>query len=225
MVHSLAVTVNAGTAIHLMVSSGTTQTAGVAFSVTVTAEDAYGNVARGYTGTVHFTSSDSGAGVVLPSNYKFIAGDDGSYTFTKGVTLVTATTTGSITATDTSDSSITGSQTGITVNAASASKLVFVGVPSSLGAGVTSGAIMVQLQDAYGNSVNAGTRGVTVTLSPSGVWYSNSGGTTLISNNRVTISHGSSSSSSFYFMSTVAGTDSLGASVHRLYVCISFFDC
>ncbi len=207
-----SVTVNAGTAIHLMVSSGTTQTAGVAFSVTVTAEDAYGNVARGYTGTVHFTSSDSGAGVVLPSNYKFIAGDDGSYTFTKGVTLVTATTTGSITATDTSDSSITGSQTGITVKAASASKLVFVGVPSSLGAGVTSGAITVQLQDAYGNSVNAGTRGVTVTLSPSGVWYSNSGGTALISNNRVTISHGSSSSSSFYFMSTVAGTDSLGAS-------------
>ena len=62
-----SVTVNAGTAIHLMVSSGTTQIAGVVFSVTVTAEDAYGNMVRGYTGTVHFTSSDSGAGVSLPS--------------------------------------------------------------------------------------------------------------------------------------------------------------
>jgi hypothetical protein len=30
-------------------------------SVTVTALDAYGNIATGYTGTVHFTSSDIAA--------------------------------------------------------------------------------------------------------------------------------------------------------------------
>ena len=79
---------------------------------------------------------------------------------------MTATATGSITATDTADSSITGSQTGITVNAASASRLVFVGVPSSLGAGVTSGAIMVQLQDAYGNPVNAGSEALRLLCLP-----------------------------------------------------------
>ena len=33
-------------------------TAGVSQSFTVTAKDAYGNTATGYTGTVHFTSSD-----------------------------------------------------------------------------------------------------------------------------------------------------------------------
>ena len=47
-----------------------TTTVGVAQSVTVTAEDPYGNVATGYTGTV-FTSSDPKAS--LPANYTFPA--------------------------------------------------------------------------------------------------------------------------------------------------------
>ena len=44
-------------------------TAGVSQTLTVTAEDPYGNVATGYTGTVEFTSSDPKAS--LPGNYKF----------------------------------------------------------------------------------------------------------------------------------------------------------
>src|SRR6185436_12729796 len=44
-------------------------TAGVAGSATVTLKDAYGNVASGYQGTVHFTSSDVQAG--LPADYTF----------------------------------------------------------------------------------------------------------------------------------------------------------
>ena len=71
-------------------------TAGAAHNVTVTAEDAYGNVATGYTGTVHFTSSDAQAG--LPANYTFTGGDAGTHVFS--VTLKTAGTQ-SITATDT----------------------------------------------------------------------------------------------------------------------------
>src|SRR5262249_45802492 len=73
-------------------------TAGAAHSVTVTALDAYGNVATSYTGTIHFTSSDSQA--VLPANYTFTTSDAGVHTFTNGVTLKTAGTR-SITATDT----------------------------------------------------------------------------------------------------------------------------
>ena len=49
-------------------------------NVTVTAQDAYGNTATGYTGTVHFTSSDGQA--VLPADYTFAAGDNGTHTFT-----------------------------------------------------------------------------------------------------------------------------------------------
>ena len=51
-----------------------------------------------------------------------------------------------------------------------------------------------------------------VTLSPIGMWYSNSGGTSLISNNQLAINSGSSSTSSFYFKSTVLGPVSLSAS-------------
>ena len=70
----------------------------------MTARDAFGNTATGYTGTVHFTSSDAQA--TLPADYTFTAGDTGVHTFT--ATLKTAGTQ-SLTATDTVDSSITGS--------------------------------------------------------------------------------------------------------------------
>jgi hypothetical protein len=102
-----SLTVGANVAVRLAVSfpSGTTQTAGAPFIVTVTANDAYGNVATGYTGTVAFSSSDSGAGASFPSNYAFLAGDAGSKNFT--VTLVT-TGSQTINVTDTAHSSISG---------------------------------------------------------------------------------------------------------------------
>ena len=80
-----------------------TATAGTAFNFTVTAYDAYGNVATGYTGTVHFTSSDAGA--TLPANYTFTSANAGTHTFS--ATLKTGGTQ-TITATDTVTSSITG---------------------------------------------------------------------------------------------------------------------
>ena len=52
----------------------------------MTAKDPFGNVATGYTGTAHFTSIDGQA--VLPANYTFVAGDNGTHTF--GATLKTA---------------------------------------------------------------------------------------------------------------------------------------
>src|SRR5581483_3340328 len=54
-------------------------TAGAAQTFTVTAEDAYGNVATGYRGTVAFTSRDWQA--TLPSSYTFTASDAGSHSF------------------------------------------------------------------------------------------------------------------------------------------------
>jgi hypothetical protein len=58
---------------------------GAAFSVTLTVQDAYGNVVTGYTGTVRFTSSDGAA--TLPANYTFTATDAGVHTFTNAFTL------------------------------------------------------------------------------------------------------------------------------------------
>ncbi len=65
-------------------------TAGTAGTSTVTAKDANGNTAIGYTGTVHFTSSDGAAS--LPANYTFVSGDNGARTFTNGATLNTGGT-------------------------------------------------------------------------------------------------------------------------------------
>jgi hypothetical protein len=80
---------------------------GTSFSITVTAYDAYGNVATGYRGTVHFSSTDSKAS--LPTNYTFTSGDSGIHTF-NNVKLKTKGNQ-TITAVDTLFSSITGSLT------------------------------------------------------------------------------------------------------------------
>jgi subtilisin family serine protease len=123
----------------------TTATAGTLYTVTVTAYDAYGNVATGYTGTIHFTSSDGQA--ALPANYTFTASNGGRHSF--GVALKTAGTQ-SITATDTATSSITGTESGITVQAAAAHSLTVTGFPSPDTAG-TAHSITVTAYDAYGN--------------------------------------------------------------------------
>jgi hypothetical protein len=102
------ITVNAASANHLVVSAPASSTSGVAFSITVTAQDAFNNTATTYGGTIHFMSSDSGA--TVPGNYTFIAADNGVHTFTNGVTLQAAGPQ-SVTATDTLTSTITGMAT------------------------------------------------------------------------------------------------------------------
>ncbi|MDR3606704.1 MAG: Ig-like domain-containing protein [Oligoflexia bacterium] len=136
--------------------------AGSSNGLTVTALDSYGNTATSYTGSVHFTSGDSQA--VLPANYTFAGGDNGVHAFT-GLILKTASTTAQITATDTGSSSITGSESPITVQAASADHLVKLAGDSQSGqAGATlATAIQVQVQDIYGNPVSGNT--VTFTAS------------------------------------------------------------
>jgi protocatechuate 3,4-dioxygenase beta subunit len=63
------VTVNVSAGVRsLDASAPATATAGQAFTVTVTAKDADGKPFPGYTGTVHFISSDTSPGVVLPAD-------------------------------------------------------------------------------------------------------------------------------------------------------------
>jgi hypothetical protein len=75
-------------ALSLSMSVTSTTPTGIPVSVVVSALDRFGNVGTGYTGTVHFASSDALA--VLPANYTFTAADAGSHTFT--ATLKTAGT-------------------------------------------------------------------------------------------------------------------------------------
>ena len=101
-----AVTPPVSAATHLAVTATASATAGAPFSITVTAQSASNGTATGYTGTVHFTSSDGQA--VLPANYTFTAADAGVHTFT-GVALKTAGSQ-TVTATDTATATIAGTR-------------------------------------------------------------------------------------------------------------------
>src|SRR5262249_10902877 len=74
---------------------------------TVTALTSSNATATSYTGTVHFTSSDAAG--VLPADYTFTAADAGVHIFTNAITLKTEGND-TVTATDKTTSSITGSQ-------------------------------------------------------------------------------------------------------------------
>src|SRR5439155_6505061 len=78
-----------------------------------------------------FTSTDPQA--VLPANYTFTAGDSGSHTFTNGATLKTAGSQ-TITATDTTNVSISGSSS-VQVNSAAPATHFSIVAPSGATAG------------------------------------------------------------------------------------------
>src|SRR5207244_3625708 len=123
-----AIQVNPLAASSLVVASPSSATAGGAFNMTVTAKDIYGNAATGYTGTVHFSSSETLA--ALPADYAFLAGDAGVHPFS--VTLY-ASGSRSVTATDTGNAAITKQST-VQVSATAASAFV-VTAPSNGTAG------------------------------------------------------------------------------------------
>ena len=96
-------------------------TAGTAFSLTLTAEDAYGNTITSYGGTVSFTSTDTSA--VLPASYTFTPTDNGKRLIsgfkleTAGNQTVTATDGGGITGSAAVDVSTAAlSQFGVTAS-------------------------------------------------------------------------------------------------------------
>ncbi|TMB94344.1 MAG: hypothetical protein E6J38_08200 [Chloroflexi bacterium] len=84
---NVAVTVQPAAAAKLTLGAPNSARAGQSFPVTVTLTDQFGNVASGYRGAVHFTSSDLLPTVVLPADYRFTAADAGAHSFS--VTLWT----------------------------------------------------------------------------------------------------------------------------------------
>ena len=94
-------------ATHFMVAAPASAYVAGAFNFTVTALDAFNNPTTGYTGTIHFTSTDSSA--LLPANSTLT---NGSGTFSATLMTVGSQT---ITATDTVTSSITGTTANISV--------------------------------------------------------------------------------------------------------------
>ena len=178
---------------HFNVTAASPQTAGSAFTVTVTAVDPSGNVDPGYTGTIHFTTSDTGAGFVLPSDYTFVAGDAGSHTFTNGVTLVT-TPSQTVTATDTTTPSFTGTVTEA-VNPAAAASFTVITQPSAtaIAGDVFAVQPVIEVLDQFGNVVtNDSTHTVTAARG-------NVGSATLQGSNTVTLVNGVATFSGLYY--------------------------
>lgn len=85
---------------------------GAASDVYVAAYNADGSLDDDFTGTIHFTSTDPQA--TLPADYTFVVSDGGDHTFTGGVVLRTEGEQ-TVTATQVGSSSVTGSQSDITV--------------------------------------------------------------------------------------------------------------
>jgi hypothetical protein len=90
------VVVAGGPVDHLTLNAPTIASSGTPFSITVRAEDVYGNSASGYTGTVSFSSSDPDA--FLPTPYTFTSADLGAKTL--GRVILRATGTQTITVSD-----------------------------------------------------------------------------------------------------------------------------
>jgi len=104
---SSAFTVAPGSAAQLSFSISPTETAGVGTGFGLTAQDAFNNAATGYTGTVHFTSTDHNS--TLPANSQLPNGG-GEFN-----AILNTAGNQTITATDTVNPSITGNSGPINV--------------------------------------------------------------------------------------------------------------
>jgi hypothetical protein len=158
----IAVTPAAAASIAVTPLHGTT--AGVAQSVTVTAYDAFGNVATGYAGTLAFTSSDTQA--VLPTAYTFTAADAGKHTFNVTFKSAGGQTISVQDTTNAGNLAFAYSQRDIAITPAAMAGFSFR-APSNVTVGVAFN-LTVQAVDAFGNVV-PGYTGKVHFSGPSGV--------------------------------------------------------
>jgi streptogramin lyase len=145
---------------HFQITTASTSTAGTPFGITITALDKLNRVVTGYTGTIHFTSSDSQA--TLPADYTFTADDNGVHTVSNGVTLLTAGTQ-TVTATDTA-TGISGSATITVALPPPPADHFVISAPDTVVAG-SPFSIMVTALDTNGQVATSYTNTVTFTSS------------------------------------------------------------
>ncbi len=147
-VASASVVVGPGSASSFSVPTPATQTAGTAFNETLTALDAYGNTATGYTGTktIMFSGPSASPGGTAPSY-------PASVTFTSGAG------TGSVklydaqsTTLHAAQGTLSGTSGSFTVQGASAGQLLFTTEPGNVTHNVAFGTQpVITAKDAYGN--------------------------------------------------------------------------
>jgi hypothetical protein len=176
--------------------------------LTVTAKDANGNLETSGGSTVTITRL-SGSGSIGSVT------DNANGTYTATVTAPTATGSAVFVATlggqQVKSGTVSQTQSAITYTAGPATKLAFTttAVSGQASTNTTLGPITVQLQDQFGNPVNAGAGGLSVTLSSNSTgtakFAATSGGSAVTS---VTIPNGSASVN-FFYADTKAGTPTI----------------
>ena len=120
--------------------------AGDRLALTVTAFDAYGNVASGYTGKVHFSSGDATA--QLPADFTYGAADKGSHAFGASFTKAASA---SIAVADVGGA-VTGASGAMGVKHAAAAAVTLEGVPASVTID-TPVVVTVTVRDGYANPI------------------------------------------------------------------------
>lgn len=145
--NGIAVSPNVATSISTSLLHGSV--AGVAQTVTITAHDAYGNIATGYTGTVAVSSSDTQA--ALPAAYTFTAADAGVHTFSVTFKSSGGQTLSVLDTTNPGNLAFTTFQRDIQITAAAPAAIV-IRAQSNVTAGVAFN-ITVSIVDAFGNIV------------------------------------------------------------------------
>ena len=160
---SATINVSPSSATSLLLTAPSTAVAGMGFNVIVTALDAYGNVATGYSGTVTLTSSDRNP---EPAVYTFTASDGGTHSFSTSLFTARSQT---LTVWDAGNSSIRGSAA-VAVTAGPAYDFLITATSPSVVAG-TPFSLVVTALDQFGNTATnyAGTITFTTTDTATGV--------------------------------------------------------
>jgi hypothetical protein len=205
-------TVASGAATRLVfLTAPQTLTAGVTSStITIERQDASGTPVTSGSTTVDLSTSSSGGAIRNTADSSTIASvsipggtADASFKYTD-----TAAGSPRITAADHAAVLPAGSQTE-TVNAANASKVVFLSGAQALTAGVTSSTITVERQDQYGNPATNGSLTVNLTTGSTAGVFRNTADTAAITS--VAIAAGSSDGL-FKYKDTLVGSPQLTAS-------------
>ncbi len=172
---SSSFSITAGTAKQLKFTTQPANTAAgsTMASVVVQVQDTYGNLVTGSTASITLASTPAGIS-------KTVSASGGSATFT-GLVLNTA---GSYTLTASSSGLTSATSSSFTISAAAASQLKFTTQPVGTTKGSKMAAVVVQVQDTYGNLVITSSASITLKSTPSNVSTSAnaSGGVATFSN-------------------------------------------
>ncbi len=144
---SSPVLVVAGPVTHFSVVASPVATAGQSITVSVVGEDAYGNTATGYTGTVHFSSTDNKASLPVDSTLTAGVGSFAAVLQTAG--------TQTITVSDTANTALAGSAA-VTVSPTTATRLTISA--TAVGTAGIAFVVTVTATDSF-NNVAAGYSG------------------------------------------------------------------